>query len=611
VTIPTPFTLGAVSVTPTGTELNFVDGVTSAIQTQIDGKFALSDFDNSTIDTSAGGALQVKDAGLLDAKMANNALDPDKLVGDATDDDKVDSNLIPKVSTSVVADTALYQAISTYTDVDVTGDVRVHGNFINDNWRRRVDINRAWADTPTTYITCPTYPGLEHATKDYSDSCAHVHVGRRYWPKPYETGTGYGWHQLMVGTPYPAGVSNYENPCLYASNNGDHWIALVKIDSVVFPWPDTVDEGQRGWYTSPGKTDSIMPDEWTWAYADEGNYDSAHLAIVFGDTVMNPIFHQDTFSATHLSDVDLDVSLTGEWLVTLRATQVNNKRFQVILAWASDPAVHGGAGWSSDSSIILVDSNECVAGFAPSLGVDSSGLYRLNFVEAAPLQSDDSFLFSDSHGVLVEWEATDFRSAVSWGPASTPWVAYMIDTQAVPDDTLRTIQGCVMVDNPDSTKYKLWHQEMVTLGVDDRLMFGVWCPLAQQGDSTFNRLSQNSGDGLFWRTADTNILQPTKTASHLRGRSIYRGSGFPTWDGSQHYIDWIFPGMQTNPSVGDATWHLFHAKIYFDAAHDEDTSLVNIIAREAQDTVDAWVQNKLTANNTETGIIVTYQSDDS
>jgi len=40
VTLPTPFTLGAVSVTPTGTELNFVDGVTSAIQGQIDGKAA-------------------------------------------------------------------------------------------------------------------------------------------------------------------------------------------------------------------------------------------------------------------------------------------------------------------------------------------------------------------------------------------------------------------------------------------------------------------------------------------------------------------------------------------------------------------------------------------
>lgn len=40
VTIPTPFTLGAVSVLPTGTELNFVDGVTSNIQTQLDAKQA-------------------------------------------------------------------------------------------------------------------------------------------------------------------------------------------------------------------------------------------------------------------------------------------------------------------------------------------------------------------------------------------------------------------------------------------------------------------------------------------------------------------------------------------------------------------------------------------
>lgn len=39
-TIPTPFTLGAVSVTATGTELNYSVGVTSAIQTQLNGKQA-------------------------------------------------------------------------------------------------------------------------------------------------------------------------------------------------------------------------------------------------------------------------------------------------------------------------------------------------------------------------------------------------------------------------------------------------------------------------------------------------------------------------------------------------------------------------------------------
>lgn len=55
VTIPTPFTLGAVSVLATGTELNFVDGVTSSIQTQLDGKQPL-DGDLTAIAALAGTA---------------------------------------------------------------------------------------------------------------------------------------------------------------------------------------------------------------------------------------------------------------------------------------------------------------------------------------------------------------------------------------------------------------------------------------------------------------------------------------------------------------------------------------------------------------------------
>jgi len=42
VTIPTPFTIGAVSLTATGTELNYVVGVTSAIQTQLNAKAPLA-----------------------------------------------------------------------------------------------------------------------------------------------------------------------------------------------------------------------------------------------------------------------------------------------------------------------------------------------------------------------------------------------------------------------------------------------------------------------------------------------------------------------------------------------------------------------------------------
>lgn len=52
VTIPTPFTLGAVSVTPTGTELNFVDGVTSNIQTQLNARATTSTLTGSYSTTS-------------------------------------------------------------------------------------------------------------------------------------------------------------------------------------------------------------------------------------------------------------------------------------------------------------------------------------------------------------------------------------------------------------------------------------------------------------------------------------------------------------------------------------------------------------------------------
>jgi len=73
VTIPTPFTLGAVSVLPTGTELNFVDGVTSDIQTQLDTKLASASYTAAdvlakliTVDGAGSGV----DADLLDGNSS-------------------------------------------------------------------------------------------------------------------------------------------------------------------------------------------------------------------------------------------------------------------------------------------------------------------------------------------------------------------------------------------------------------------------------------------------------------------------------------------------------------------------------------------------------------
>ena len=65
VTVPTPFTIGAVSMVATGTELNFVDGVTSAIQDQLDDKAPLSDAALKSVLTTKGDIYVATAAGTL------------------------------------------------------------------------------------------------------------------------------------------------------------------------------------------------------------------------------------------------------------------------------------------------------------------------------------------------------------------------------------------------------------------------------------------------------------------------------------------------------------------------------------------------------------------
>lgn len=68
VTIPSPFTLGSTSVTTSGTELNYVDGVTGAIQTQLasgwipaTGTWSYNAADKITVPSGAGSIYQKGD----------------------------------------------------------------------------------------------------------------------------------------------------------------------------------------------------------------------------------------------------------------------------------------------------------------------------------------------------------------------------------------------------------------------------------------------------------------------------------------------------------------------------------------------------------------------
>jgi len=79
VTVPTPFTVGATSVTTTGTELNYVAGVTSAIQTQMNLKAPItSPTFTGTATIGVGNTLDIS-AGTL--TLANDQISGDKVHG--------------------------------------------------------------------------------------------------------------------------------------------------------------------------------------------------------------------------------------------------------------------------------------------------------------------------------------------------------------------------------------------------------------------------------------------------------------------------------------------------------------------------------------------------
>lgn len=78
VTVPTPFTLGAVSVLPTGTEMNFVDGVTSSIQAQIDTKVTgpASATDNAVVRYNLTTGKLVQDSAVTIADITGDVVTP-------------------------------------------------------------------------------------------------------------------------------------------------------------------------------------------------------------------------------------------------------------------------------------------------------------------------------------------------------------------------------------------------------------------------------------------------------------------------------------------------------------------------------------------------------
>lgn len=116
VTIPTPFTLGAVSVTPTGTELNYVDGVTSSIQTQLNAKAVATDLSDHISDTTTHGTTGAI-VGVSDTQTLTNKAITQRVVT-TTDDASavIDCAITDQYELTAVANATTFTVSGTPTD---------------------------------------------------------------------------------------------------------------------------------------------------------------------------------------------------------------------------------------------------------------------------------------------------------------------------------------------------------------------------------------------------------------------------------------------------------------------------------------------------------------
>ncbi|MDO8669779.1 MAG: hypothetical protein Q7K65_05865 [Candidatus Buchananbacteria bacterium] len=157
-TMATPFTLGGVSVLPTGTELNYVDGVTSAIQTQLNAKQATGNYITAlTGDVTASGpgsvvATIALNSVALGTDTTNNYAAGDAEAGAALTGDSATSFFSTgEIADAQVSDTLtasnLVAGSSVVSNAEVDDTITVSGGTLSSN-----TVNGTWTTNSTLTI---------------------------------------------------------------------------------------------------------------------------------------------------------------------------------------------------------------------------------------------------------------------------------------------------------------------------------------------------------------------------------------------------------------------------------------------------------------------------
>jgi hypothetical protein len=442
----------------------------------------------------------------------------------------------------------------------IIGDMEITGNINKWNQTTSWDTTWAWADHADT----PLHIDLSSCVVSYNADSSHIaHVDVAYIPTGWNS-----WKYVIALTPLGENQAQTavhdldENPCIYVSNNGEYWLPFIGIDSVRYV--NNVEDGTYYYYNTADTTDSIACQ--TWAYNSKGDYDSSRLAIIWGDTVDNPIVYPvefadstgrdtvlaadtiwngpDTLTSYHMSDVDLELFTDRYmylfWRTTYETQGGTSDRAQAV--WVARSI--DGVTWTDTTRLFWVaDSTAQVKPFfiSPSVILDTGGVFSMYYTIRADA---DTMVYGDNDTLEAgEWMHVVRRQSATPLDSSS-WSEY-VDTCMWDHDVL-DVSGQGMTP---------WHLNVVKVGDEYHalVVYGKAGDLDGQNATLF--LSK-SKDGLYWDTKYTPVLASNVSDAWDDGL-IYRSGMVPVDMGnSKGYELWY-------PSLNGTEWNLGHSYVQF------------------------------------------------
>ena len=419
-------------------------------------------------------------------------------------------------------------------------------------WNRTTcwDTSLSWVANAGTFINFPigdaANPGCES-----SSYCTHPDVC--YSPLGW-----HGWKYIMALTPLGIDTSSGriddadENPCLFASNNGEYFVPFIDIDSVTY--------GAVADYPEIG--DTLRPD--TWAYQPKGDFDSSRLATVWGDTVVNPItdvsrLTRDTLwrrgkplHIQHLSDGDIRMFTNDTLYCFFRATYAD----------------HRGVGNLAHSIWVTASPNGVI-------WTDPRRLFTspLSGQQGTFLMSPTVFV--DTGGILTMYIVTDTNTA----PWSTARGGPLIVEKRQSCHPMDTIQWQTEVDTchwtspwnsaappglASARRFSVWHIDCLKVG-DETHCLETMSERGYSGEKATDFFT-TSHDGLTFRTPSRPCLTSSaRQSNHWDDDRVYRWTGIPVdFGNARGYEVWYAAlGTDTCAAGGANRWHIAHSYLHF------------------------------------------------